>query len=69
MQATKERLIFNKMYYVTVPQEIESFVNFINKNKPYDIIVDGLNIMFIAKKRVKNNLIYEVSNFKTIIVA
>lgn len=57
------------MHYVTEPQEIQSFINFINKNKPYDIIADGLNIMYIAKSGIKKDLLYEVRNFKTITVA
>ncbi|XP_043590554.1 mitochondrial ribonuclease P catalytic subunit isoform X2 [Bombus pyrosoma] len=60
LKATKERLIFNKMYYVTVPQEIKSFINFIDKNKPYDIIIDGLNVMFLVKASMKQKLMYEI---------
>lgn len=68
MEATKKRLIFNKIYYVTDPQEMQSFRDFIDKNKPYDVVIDGLNIMFIAKTSIKQKLMREVSNFKTIIV-
>ena len=49
LKATKEQLIFTKMYYVTVPEEIQSYIKFIDKNKPYDIILDGLNFMYFAK--------------------
>lgn len=56
------------MCYVTNAQEIQSFINFIDKNKPYDLIIDGLNIMYLAKRNMKCNVTYEVSNFETIIV-
>ncbi|XP_060814792.1 mitochondrial ribonuclease P catalytic subunit [Bombus pascuorum] len=59
LEATKERLIFNKMYYVTHPQEIQSYINFIDKNKPYDLIVDGLNIMYIAKNDITQKKLRE----------
>ncbi|XP_043521457.1 mitochondrial ribonuclease P catalytic subunit isoform X1 [Frieseomelitta varia] len=49
LKATKEQLIFTNMYYVTVPKEIQSYMKFIDKNKPYDIILDGLNFMYFAK--------------------
>ncbi|KAK9309078.1 hypothetical protein QLX08_001056 [Tetragonisca angustula] len=49
LKATKEHLIFTKMYYVTVPEEIQSYIKFIDKNKPYDIILDGLNFMYFSK--------------------
>ncbi|CAD1480357.1 unnamed protein product [Heterotrigona itama] len=49
LKATKEQLIFTKMYYVTIPEEIQSYMKFIDKNKPYDIILDGLNFMYHIK--------------------
>ncbi|XP_050475201.1 mitochondrial ribonuclease P catalytic subunit isoform X1 [Bombus huntii] len=60
LQATKKRLIFKELHYVTEPREIQSFINFINKNKPYDIIADGLNIMYVAKNGINKDLIYEI---------
>lgn len=60
LEATKKHLIFNNMYYVTHPEEIQSFINFIDKNKPYDIIVDGLNVMYIVKRTIGQKLLYEV---------
>ncbi|XP_071859152.1 mitochondrial ribonuclease P catalytic subunit [Bombus fervidus] len=60
LEATKNRLIFNKMYYVTHPQEIQSYINFIDKNKPYDLIIDGLNIMYTIKHDITQKIIREI---------
>lgn len=67
MQAIKKRLIFDKI--VTEPEEMQLFINFIDKNKPYDIIVDGLNIMYRTKHGFRKDIMDEVRNFKTITVA
>ena len=49
------------MYYVTIPEEIQSYIKFIDENKPYDMILDGLNFMYFA--RYNNQLEAKVSNF------
>lgn len=64
LKATKEQLIFSKMYYVTVPKEIQSYMKFIDENKPYDIILDGLNFTYFAK--YNSHLESKVSSFNSI---
>lgn len=37
------------MYYLTLPEEINKYMMFIKKNKPFDIIIDGLNVMYAIR--------------------
>lgn len=34
------------MYYLTFPEEINKYMMFIEKNKPFDIVIDGLNTIY-----------------------
>lgn len=36
--------LFNK----TTPEELERFKNFLSRNGPYDIVIDGLNVAYSA---------------------
>lgn len=38
------------MYYTSFPKEIENFMMFIKKNKPFDIIIDGLNFIYTTER-------------------
>ncbi|XP_067390149.1 mitochondrial ribonuclease P catalytic subunit isoform X2 [Emydura macquarii macquarii] len=41
----------NDIFRKTSPQELEKFKNFVEKRRPYDIVIDGLNIGGTANKR------------------
>lgn len=43
-----ERLVVfgNGIYRITTPQEWDSYIQFIEKNGPFNIVVDGLNFSF-----------------------
>ncbi|KAL6438829.1 hypothetical protein ACFW04_003723 [Cataglyphis niger] len=46
----KRVIIGSDIYYKTNPRELERFKKFIEQTKPYDIVIDGLNMTYI-----KNN--------------
>ncbi|XP_026672036.1 mitochondrial ribonuclease P catalytic subunit isoform X2 [Ceratina calcarata] len=64
-QVTLKKLISEGMYYVTDPKEIQHYVRYIDQRKPYDVIVDGLNIFYsnrgivaVSDRRWKNFFSY-----------
>ncbi|XP_072023572.1 mitochondrial ribonuclease P catalytic subunit-like [Amphiura filiformis] len=38
------------IYRQTTPDELESFLNFVNEGAPYNIIIDGLNVAYTCSK-------------------
>ncbi|XP_053996318.1 mitochondrial ribonuclease P catalytic subunit-like isoform X1 [Hylaeus anthracinus] len=40
-----QKLFVEKGYKSTVPEEIVEFIEFVKETKPYDIIIDGLNVL------------------------
>ncbi|XP_012227715.1 mitochondrial ribonuclease P catalytic subunit [Linepithema humile] len=42
-------IIGSDIYYKTNPQELQRFKKFIEKTKPYDIVIDGLNVFYMQK--------------------
>lgn len=48
-KVTMKRLISDGMYYVTNPEEIKRYVKFIDERKPYDVIIDGLNMFYTSR--------------------
>lgn len=54
---TEEKLITEQMYNVTCPKEIKHFTQFVNKLKPFDVIIDGLNFVHCVQfgyQKVRN---------------
>lgn len=48
-QNVKEKLIVSSdLFLKTSPQELNNFMQFVEKTAPYDIVLDGLNIAFAA---------------------
>ncbi|XP_076383031.1 mitochondrial ribonuclease P catalytic subunit isoform X2 [Megalopta genalis] len=41
----KKKLVFDQGYEITIPREWSNFTQFLNKNGPYDIVIDALNII------------------------
>ena len=48
-ETIKKKLFVGKGYEVTHPQELIKFIDFIDRTGPYDVIVDGLNILLKSK--------------------
>lgn len=42
-------IIGSDIYHKTNPNELNRFKTFIEKTKPYDIVIDGLNLIYIQK--------------------
>lgn len=42
-------IIGSDIYHKTNPQELQRFEKFIEKTKPYDIVIDGLNVFYMQK--------------------
>lgn len=58
-------LIGSDIYYKTNPKELSNFQQFIEKTKPYDIVIDGLNLTYAQSKSEPKLLqvIHAVINF------
>lgn len=41
------------MYYLILPEEIKKYKMFVEKNKPFDVIIDGLNIIYVMRNDLK----------------
>lgn len=50
LEAIKKKFEPANMYYTSFPKEIENFMMFIEKNKPFDIIIDGLNFIYTTER-------------------
>lgn len=50
LEAIKKKFEPANMYYTSFPKEIENFMMFIKKNKPFDIIIDGLNFIYTTER-------------------
>lgn len=59
LEAIKKKFASDNMYYVTLPKEIKEFITFIDKNKPFDIIIDGLNVIYTQNYKIYK---YNVNN-------
>ncbi|PBC33987.1 Mitochondrial ribonuclease P protein [Apis cerana cerana] len=65
LEAIKKKFAPDNMYYVTLPKEIKEFITFIDKNKPFDIIIDGLNVIYTQNYKIyKYNLIELIKTFE-----
>ncbi|XP_076761085.1 mitochondrial ribonuclease P catalytic subunit [Xylocopa sonorina] len=70
-KAVLQKLILKHIYYVTNPHEINNYMKFIDARKPYDIVIDGLNIMYSVHfgfNALKNYLVYYKNNNKKTLV-
>lgn len=45
-------IIGDDIFQKTTPSEFHRFNQFIDKTKPYDIVIDGLNIAYAIKQNV-----------------
>ncbi|OAD61775.1 Mitochondrial ribonuclease P protein 3, partial [Eufriesea mexicana] len=55
LQGTK-RFLMNHLYAASEPQETTKFMSFVEKRKPYDIVVDTLNLLY-SKQHKQQHLI------------
>lgn len=50
MNQLKKKLLdttfLNSLYATTTPQEFDNFMFYLRRQKPYEIVVDGLNVMY-----------------------
>ncbi|XP_074852950.1 mitochondrial ribonuclease P catalytic subunit isoform X2 [Carettochelys insculpta] len=47
-------------YRKTDPQELEKFQNFVEKNPPYDIVIDGLNVASVSDRERQSQTLFDV---------
>ncbi|CAK1543032.1 unnamed protein product [Leptosia nina] len=65
----KEKLIVGSdLFLKSSPEELERFQKFVQQTAPYDIVIDALNLLYLAQKNVKDRmhiLNYVVNYFST----
>lgn len=49
MSVMNKLILGPDIYQKTNPEELQRFKKFIEKTKPYDIVIDGLNIFYMRK--------------------
>lgn len=67
-----DSLIGGDIFKKTNPKELKNFLSFIRRTSPYDIVVDGLNVMYLVKpdgprhfkSRSVKSLVLHQSNLK-----
>ncbi|CAL7939462.1 unnamed protein product [Xylocopa violacea] len=69
-KAVLDKLIMKNIYSVTDPHEIKTYINFINNRKPYDVIIDGLNIVSKYKfcTFAEHLIYYKKKNKKVLVI-
>lgn len=58
----KNVIVESNIYYKSHPQELQKFTKFIAKTSPYDVVVDGLNVVHVLTGRPKTQLVIRNSN-------
>ncbi|CAK9807143.1 Mitochondrial ribonuclease P catalytic subunit [Anthophora plagiata] len=70
-KVTEQKLIFDHLYYVSNPKEINKFINFVKNGKPYDVVIDGLNFIYASTngyQQLEQNLIYHRKKGKKVLI-
>ncbi|XP_025155662.1 mitochondrial ribonuclease P catalytic subunit isoform X2 [Harpegnathos saltator] len=60
----KKVIVGSNIYYKSHPKELEKFIEFIARTKPYDVVIDGLNVTYAMTKGVaKPNTLVDVVKY------
>ncbi|XP_076221981.1 mitochondrial ribonuclease P catalytic subunit isoform X2 [Nomia melanderi] len=51
-QTVMSKLFVDKVYEISSPQELNRFLYFLEETKPYDVVIDGLNLLY--SNNIKN---------------
>ena len=46
----KKLIVGKNVYCVTSPQELKRYMLFLKTMKPYDVVIDGLNVAYTGRK-------------------
>lgn len=61
--------IRNNDFGKSTPKEFDSFIKFIDQTKPFDIVIDGLNVAYSTPSRkpsVAANIVSKIQNLSLI---
>lgn len=55
-------IIGSDVYQKTTPKELRFFLQFVEKRKPWDIVIDGLNVAYLSKlaRKVAGHLVSKI---------
>ncbi|XP_014482187.1 PREDICTED: mitochondrial ribonuclease P protein 3 [Dinoponera quadriceps] len=59
----KRVIVGSDIYFTSNPRELRKFMEFVERTKPYDIVIDGLNITYTMKKVNPRSLPMVVEHF------
>ncbi|XP_076640262.1 mitochondrial ribonuclease P catalytic subunit [Colletes latitarsis] len=72
-ESVLQKFLFDKNYEISHPKELKRFIDFIDKTKPFDIVIDGLNVLYMnnrshAHKFIKLQRLFETFVGKKVLV-
>lgn len=56
----KNAMLGKSVFAKSTPNEIENFLSFINENGPFDIVIDGLNVVYSKPKKIDTTILLNV---------
>ncbi|GFN94471.1 mitochondrial ribonuclease p protein 3 [Plakobranchus ocellatus] len=55
----KQVIVGSNIFYKSTPEEVSHFVKFVEKTGPYDVVIDGLNVLHRQKRPKQPDVLYK----------